>query len=197
MFAAWTESGQYLWRTKNSSGTWVKYITLNKEEVFNGMLIYHDKRIDSKWSMVLPQVYKHLNSLNVRTSWLHTIFRSTSHLIATTSWSIIYTGLIHDLSATNSWVCSSLPFKFTATQDIRYSLPSSIDLRCVKQIDAIFIGQSHQLLCHLLGKQGVRNRKGGGCQKRVRAWCEDFLITYLSQQIKKCYSNIINNKLCF
>lgn len=42
-----------------------------------------------------------------------------------------------------------------------YSLSSSVDLRCVKQIDAIFIGQSHQLLCHLLREWGGRNKQGG------------------------------------
>lgn len=41
-----------------------------------------------------------------------------------------------------------------------YSLSRSIDLRCVKQIDAIFIGQSHQLLRHLLRESGGGGERG-------------------------------------
>lgn len=49
-----------------------------------------------------------------------------------------------------------------------YSLPSSVDFRCVKQIDAIVIGQSHQLLSRLLTDQGTRKREGKDGNTDVR-----------------------------
>lgn len=41
-----------------------------------------------------------------------------------------------------------------------YSLSGSVDLGCVKQIDAVFVGQSHQLLCHLLREPGWEEETG-------------------------------------
>lgn len=49
-----------------------------------------------------------------------------------------------------------------------YSLSRSIDLRRVKQIDAIFIGQSHQLLRHLLRESGWKKEGTGWGERQPR-----------------------------
>lgn len=172
-----------------SSGTLVKYyISLNKEEVLTGMLKYQDWLSQNEhWSY-----NKHTN---IWIPWMSergdfTIFRPTSHLLATASWYIICTGLIHDLSATNSWVCSSLPFKFTATQDILTSQQHRPPL-CQTDWCRFHRPESSAALPSVEKTRG-KEQKGG--PRRVESLMGG-LSNYSSvstNKKKKCYTQIIN-----
>lgn len=81
------------------------------------------------------------------------------HLIHSDNWYlyIIFKWRFYNQSRVQLWPCCSL---LSDHRHNIYSLSSSVDLRCVKQIDAIFIGQSHQLLCHLVREQGWEGQRG-------------------------------------